>query len=211
MFRYFLIASFILSAPAPSLAQKRAKPPKTTKNNRCKADSDCVLLPRRRPDQCDCPKCGVVWRQAVNKKTHAELKRKWSVLGPCAPTRPCPSCRTIYRGLISVCSKGRCVAQHPPVQHLDKVKNALKVRGVYSATLVWQRERWRPKEYLPGKNPVRFIWLDLKNYVPHRKTRYRVVFHLQKATTHVGKSSGRETHYACRIVYIRRSTRRGSK
>ncbi|MCA9524223.1 MAG: hypothetical protein KC609_24815 [Myxococcales bacterium] len=155
--------AFAAPAPRPSVVAPRLP---FSRTRMCRAHSDCVLLPGRTPDdQCDCPRCGVVWRRAVNQKRYRELKLRWMAIGPCAPNRPCPRCRTLYRGLVAHCISGECRAFEPQPKPL---RSFAELRGgeVYALTIVRRPAGWtaRDRIQMPYHHATRIEWVDLASF-----------------------------------------------
>ena len=108
------------SAPAesaPGAAATSANPDSTqsspaaapwSEDRACRQDSDCVLLA---PPPCACPPCGLVLRDARNRKTGEKLKRRWEEQDhDCSVRGPCPACAGTTIGSKAVCAKQQCVA-----------------------------------------------------------------------------------------------------
>ena len=92
------------------LKKKRLKPtpPRRawSRDRLCKGHRDCVLMP---PYPCDCPPCGDVWREAVNRRTYRAWKKSWA-RKLCKRPR-CKMCKGRYLGTKALCLKKQCTVR----------------------------------------------------------------------------------------------------
>ncbi len=89
-------------------AKKRARPPRRpwSKDRLCRRNRDCVLMPSW---PCDCPPCGDVWREAVNRKALKRFKMSWARKRCKKPK--CRKCEGRYLGTRALCIKKQCTVR----------------------------------------------------------------------------------------------------
>jgi hypothetical protein len=71
----------------------------------CRKDSDCVFWSK----PCSCTPCGPGWREVVNRKEWARLRKEWT-RRRCEPAY-CPACEREILGTVPICGYGQCAAR----------------------------------------------------------------------------------------------------